>query len=177
MRASVPTTRRQRPAVVGDDLDLGRALDDVIVGDDLAIGGNEEAGALAHAHLPPCRRGSALGMLKRRKNFSSSCGMAHSGTVLVLVRGLRDLDLHRHDGRTHALDDVRKGDGASAGGEGGGRRRRQRTRRVALRKGRKQRQTRGDADGAAATVIIQRRRGPRAGMKELLLVSIMLRTS
>ena len=103
-------------AVIGRDFDLAGAVDDVVVGDGIAVGGNEEAGALAHDRRD-CRRGrprmpggSPSGPPKRRKKRSIGEPGWNGSIIVVAVVALGDLlvdiDLHRNHRRLHALDDV-----------------------------------------------------------------------
>ncbi len=100
------------PAVVGGDVDLGRALDHVVVGDDVAVGGDEEARALAGrapiartlAHAGLVAEEAAHELLDLRRQ-----ALAARATLVIFeetdLRGV-DLDLDADHRGTNLLDDV-----------------------------------------------------------------------
>ena len=102
-------------AVIGRHLDLVGAVDHVIVGDRVAIGGNEEAGTLAGHHAVSVRAaakpgGKPSGPPKRRKKRSIGEPGWNGKVLVAIVLGylLVDVDLDRNHRRLHTLDDIGK---------------------------------------------------------------------
>jgi hypothetical protein len=93
--------------IVGLDVCRFASLDHMIVGDGVAVRGNEEARSLRGHHpgwMPTARR---LRCRRRRSEMMEEPIGGRVGAALLLG-GLRALGLHADHGRLHRIDDVRK---------------------------------------------------------------------
>ncbi len=104
---------------------LSAPCDHVVVGDDVAVGGDEEAGA-RRPHRGGLR--GALELVEEERQLAEGGGVAPA--IVVAVKGLLACegggggtaladDVDGHDGRGHPLDDVGEGDrrDAARGGD------------------------------------------------------------
>ena len=125
---SVPTTLASSvlPSCRGDGHGFG-VVDHMVIGDNVAVGRNEEAGAFAHHHrMAGLRHGSAVGqaakLLEELLDFRGEIvHLAGNIGVGVGVFG-GNLDLDRHDGRFDPIDERREGRGVLRQIRGGNRR-------------------------------------------------------
>jgi hypothetical protein len=95
--------------IVGLDLCRFASLDHVIIGDGVAIRGNEEARSLRHHRLGSMPT-SRCARCQRRSKMAEEVGAD------LLLGGLRALGLHAEHGRLDLIDDVRKARRTSAAG-------------------------------------------------------------
>src|SRR5664279_5206110 len=107
-------------AVIGRDFNLVGAIDHVIVGDRITVGGNEEAGALT-GHAPMSARAAAQTRRQAIRSAEAAEEALHRGArlerriivfigAIILGDLLVDIDLYRNHRRLHALDNVGKPD-------------------------------------------------------------------
>ena len=104
-------------AVVGDDLDGLRLVDHMVVGHSIAVGRNEEAGALSRDELSPLRSArpiaeETVGQAEIAKEALERRALRNGSPLPVEAHGPRGfaLDAHRNDRRLHFVDDVGKPD-------------------------------------------------------------------
>src|SRR5262249_33434601 len=94
--------------VVGLDLHALAALDHVVVGHGVAVGGDEEAGALRHAELAAAAR--TVGRAGQAEALEELLEPGRQGFAVELhplaLRQRLTLDAHADHGWLHALDDI-----------------------------------------------------------------------
>ena len=119
LRIGADHLRRIGLAVVGGDLDGLGLVDHVIVGHRVAVGRDEEAGALAHREVAPARRAllrSAVTVGRAEaaeEALHRRAGRERRVAALEAVHARAfDLDAHRDHRGFHLLDDVGKADRA-----------------------------------------------------------------
>ena len=106
--------RRNGAAVLHRDLHVGRVLDHVVIGHDVAVRRDQEAGALGHADAGMVvRHGTAavlllLELVEEALQRIALRNVGHRrGLLRIVVRRVVDhLDLDRNDGRGDAIDDI-----------------------------------------------------------------------
>ena len=131
--SSVPTTLASNAAAVVEAEDhFGRVLHDVVVRHDVAVGGNDEAGALRHRFARALTLAffaeAAEEALERIAGLDAGRHAAASAATAHRIRAaVGDAHAHRDDGGLHAVDDVGEGGKNDGRGPGNGHRARLRT--------------------------------------------------
>jgi len=113
--------RRHDLAVGGRDRHLRGVVDDVVIGDDIPVGADEESRALRHRRMA-ARPSVSFAMPRQSKMpeevikgaVGREIGKALRTRVIAGVLDVRKLDLDRDDGGFHPIDDI--GEGRRPGG-------------------------------------------------------------